>query len=157
MITYETYRSLSDITDLLEQSKDAFVPSSTHPAETPREVLEAHQNKIPFQLFGFVSDGAPVSYISALPYGDHTDIVAIGPMYVSQSERGKGLGRMQVEEFIKYATSQEFKGIFTKTWGTNTASQKIFESLGFKVIGTKENDRIDGSSTLNYMLNLTTN
>ena len=131
----------------------AFLPTRHDEIFDPKKLLQQFQNTKEFQLFSFVNENnEPVSYISILPY--KPCIISIGPMFVSEKARGQGLGKKQVEELIKWSKTENYSSIYTKTWSGNTASRKIFESLGFEKTEEIPNDRINGDASIKYLLNL---
>ncbi len=142
-----------DISELIAESDTAFLASTKHPNETTTEKFMAFKGDPNFALYVLEVDGRPVSYISALSHTDSSTI-AIGPMYVSKDFRGLGFGLRQVEEFIDMYRTKGYMGIFTRTWGANAASKGVFERLGFSLVGTKSNDRVDGDDTLEYLLQI---
>ncbi|MNJ00682.1 Acetyltransferase (GNAT) family protein [compost metagenome] len=75
-------------------------------------------------------------------------------MYVAESSRGNGLGKLQVVEFVELFAEQGYSSIYTKTWLGNIASRRSFESLGFIEMDRKDGDRADGDSTILYTLQI---
>ncbi len=129
-------------------STNAFLPSVSDPEFSVVRFLS--QEDFPgYRLFGINNDlGQIESFISIKP--DENGTIIIGPMYVAELSRGKGLGKLQVQKLIDWAKNNNISAISTKTWGENKASRKIFEDLGFKLVGEKLKSRINGDSTVKY-------
>lgn len=137
--------------ELIKEADDqkAFLPSVSEPNFSVEEFF--NKNSSPnFLLFGSFLNKKPAGFISVILNENNT--VDIGPMYISEIFRGKGLGKLQVEKIVNWAKQNKLKGIFTRTWGKNLASRKIFEDLGFKLVEEKLNARINGDSTIKYCL-----
>ncbi len=143
--------SLKDINDLISESENAFLQSASKPHETTRSLLDNFQKDPQFAIYGYIIKSKPASYITALSNKDNNTI-SIGPMFVSGKHRNSGLGKKQVLDFINLYKNKGANDFFTKTWQNNNASIKIFTDLGFKEIKRHPNDRIDGDSTIDYML-----
>lgn len=72
------------------------------------------------------------------------DLVWLGWFYIDPKERGKGLGQLTLEWTVKRAKEKGFKKL--RLWTTEdpneTAAQKLYEKLGFKIIKKeKKNDQ----------------
>ncbi len=138
------------LTPLLIESEHAFLPAKINPDETTIPLIEMFKQKdTRYEALG--NGTKAVSYIVALS-GRKDDEIAIGPMYVTEDSRGRGLGKQQIADFVQLFTERGYKSIFTKTWLGNTASRHSFESLGFTEAGRKDGDRINGDSTIFYEL-----
>lgn len=154
------YRSVSlepvdmhQLSGLIHESEDAFLPSASHPEQTTTQLFEIFKDMTGFQPYGYKIAGRLISYIIALGHRDPS-IISIGPMYVAERHRGHGLGMKQVEDFVAQAKTNGHAAVYTKTWSENTPSRKIFESLGFENIGIKHSDRANGDSTIEYLRQL---
>lgn len=144
---------LNDIGPLFQESKDAFLPLADHPDWSVEDVARCYSADPDFSLYGYVDDGVPISYVAIRGHEDATK-AWVGPMYVAESHKGQGLGKQQLMNMVTKAWSLGWTGVFVKTWESNAASRAIFESLGFKHQETIPNDRVDGSSTVKYLLQL---
>ncbi|MFZ2836354.1 MAG: GNAT family N-acetyltransferase [Candidatus Saccharimonadales bacterium] len=138
---------------LLVESEYAFLPTKTHPDETAISLQEKFRNDTRYDTLGYVLGNKALSYITALS-GRTADEIAIGPMYVAESSRGNGLGKLQVVEFVELFAEHGYASIYTKTWLGNIASRRSFESLGFIEMDRKDDDRADGDSTISYTLQI---
>lgn len=156
MIIY-TFKNI-DITqaqDLIQEADEGefFLSSRSDPKFLVMEFLLEKSKKEGFHLFVAVnSENTQLGFISLFPYKEN--IFAIGPMYIKKEFQGRGIGKFQVVNLMKWAREKGIRELFTKTWGHNTASRKIFESVGFIIDKEILNDRVDGDSTINYKLKL---
>ena len=66
--------------------------------------------------------------------GDH---VGTASFMVAPEARGRGVGRRLAEDVVRWHREQGFAGIqFNAVVETNTAAVRLWESLGFEVVGT---------------------
>jgi len=66
--------------------------------------------------------------------GDH---VGTASFMVAPEARGRGVGRRLAEHVVQWHREQGFAGIqFNAVVETNTAAVRLWESLGFEIIGT---------------------
>ena len=142
------------LADIIRESDDAFLPPANDPGQTASTLFDKLQHVPGFQPYGFVVDNVPASYIVALGHKVPSTI-SIGPMYVATDYQGRGLGALQVNMFLDKAKDDGYQAVYTKTWSENLASQRIFESLGFEIIGVIPNDRANGDATIEYMVQFT--
>lgn len=138
---------------LLKESDYAFLPSSRHPNQTASQLNQKFLPDPNYKVLGYVINEEVASYVIALS-GRQEGEIAIGPMYVGEGFRGRGLGKSQVEAFIGHYANRGYNTVFTKTWENNHASRSIFTSLGFTEVRRVENDRINGDASIEYELNL---
>ncbi|MBP9813087.1 GNAT family N-acetyltransferase [Candidatus Saccharibacteria bacterium] len=143
---------LGKLSQLIGKSLNAFLPSRAHPEETTETLLQKFRFDPNFALYGYEIDGQPVSYIVALSHKGKESI-AIGPMYVAEALRGRGLGKKQIIDLIELYKLRGCSVFFTKTWSSNQVSTSTFDQLGFRVVGTEENDRVNGDATISFQLN----
>lgn len=145
---------ITSISDLIQESISDFIPTSTSKGDILDFIKSASQEEN-FYLFALKDrNGNLAGYITNVKYKNDLYTAAIGPMFISQKFRGRGLGKLQVELFLNFVKSKGFKKVITKTWGNNKGSRKIFGELGFLVEKIDQNDRIDGDSTIKYVLEL---
>ena len=148
-MTFKTLRK-KDIQDLIIESNTSFLPSAQNPHLTTDLLIEKFSSDQNFNIYGFIKDGKPVSYIIALSHKNNNQI-AIGPMFVTGQYRGNNLGKRQLQEFIKLYQARGIKQFYTKTWLANGSSRKIFSDLGFTEINRIPHDRINGDTTITYI------
>ena len=66
--------------------------------------------------------------------GDH---IGTASFMVSADARGRGVGRRLAEYVVQWHRDQGFRGIqFNAVVETNTAAVRLWETLGFEVVGT---------------------
>jgi phosphinothricin acetyltransferase len=59
-------------------------------------------------------------------------------VYISESARGRGVGRALMEELIRRSEGAGMWTIQTGIFPENTASLALHERVGFRVVGTRE-------------------
>jgi L-amino acid N-acyltransferase YncA len=59
-------------------------------------------------------------------------------VYIDETARGKGIGKALLEELIKESEQNNFWTLQAGIFPENIASIKIHESVGFRIIGTRE-------------------
>ena len=122
-----------------------------------RAIPEIFGDEPDFRCLAVLADGdKPVGYVTILPRED-SGALDIGPLYVGTQYRGRGLGRRLMEGALDYARGEGVKKIHTATWGENRRVQRLFESLGFERIREIPDTRINGDSTVEYVLRLANN
>ena len=149
-----------DLAELVDEtiSTGAFVDRKDDTDEPfLRAIPELFGNEPGFRCLAVLADGdKPVGYVTILPRED-SDALDIGPLYVGTQYRGRGLGRRLMEGALDYARGEGVKKIHTATWGENRRVQRLFESLGFERIREIPDARINGDSTVEYVLRLANN
>ena len=73
---------------------------------------------------------------------------------VIEGFRGKGIGRMLFEETIRQARARGIGVIFLEVSTRNDAAIRLYEKMGFRRVGVRENYYADGSDAYIYTLNL---
>ena len=127
---------LEELDAVLPEAEYAFLAPKNNPDSTTSQLLGIRSNQKGFYAFATYNNEDICSFIIIWPYKEE-ETIAIGPMFVREQYRGKGIGKYQVEELIKWSKGNNIKGIFTKTWESNNTSRAIFESTGFSKIGEK--------------------
>jgi RimJ/RimL family protein N-acetyltransferase len=143
----------SDLSDLIQEAESlkAFLPSKSNEFSF-LDSMGKFEGSSGSHFFLFVQgDAETVGFATILPY-KADEILSIGPIYVKKKYQGQGLGKTLVEEIISWAMNRGLKGLFTQTWGENERSRRVFEKLGFKFLGEKPDARVNGDSTIQYML-----
>lgn len=59
-------------------------------------------------------------------------------IYIERGMRGRGLGRLLLEEVIKEGKKQGFNKIILNTLEKNRQAKRLYESLGFRNVGVYE-------------------
>jgi phosphinothricin acetyltransferase len=73
------------------------------------------------------------------------DGVAEESVYVAAAERGRGIGRLLLEELIRMSEEAGVWTIQTGIFPENTASIRLHERVGFRVLGIREKlGKLDG-------------
>ena len=145
---------LKEIEDMVHESAPEFMDSINSKEDIYQLLLQFSQQPNFYLLVLKNNLNEIAGYISNINYKNLTDTAAIGPMYISKRYRGLGLGKLQVELFMKYIKLKGFKKVITKTWSSNKGSRRIFEELGFNIDKITENDRANGDSTIKYIKDL---
>jgi len=83
--------------------------------------------------------GEVVGFASISPYKnkDGYNSSVENSIYVSESHRGKGIGKQLLTEIIELATKQGFHSIFARIETKQEPSKNLHTKLGFKSIGTE--------------------
>lgn len=63
-------------------------------------------------------------------------------IYIERSLRGKGLGKILLKTLLETAIEQDFHKLVLSTFEFNEAGKKLYKSLGFREVGTYENQGI---------------
>ena len=89
--------------------------------------------------FVALEDGAVTGWVAVGPVSDRCvyDGVVENSVYVAEARRGRGIGRLLLEELIR---STEAAGIWTIQNGIfpeNASSIRLHEHLGFEVVGRR--------------------
>jgi L-amino acid N-acyltransferase YncA len=67
-------------------------------------------------------------------------------IYIERSMRGKGLGKLLLNELIKVAKANGFHKMILSALSYNEAGKKLYKSVGFREVGTYEEQGIlDGN------------
>lgn len=63
-------------------------------------------------------------------------------IYIDRSVRGKGLGKILLSSLLETAKDQEFHKLVLSTFESNEAGKGLYRALGFREVGTYENQGI---------------
>lgn len=63
-------------------------------------------------------------------------------IYIDRSVRGKGLGKILLSSLLETAKEQEFHKLVLSTLESNEAGKGLYRALGFREVGTYENQGI---------------
>lgn len=90
--------------------------------------------------YGFITllDGIPIGHISWDPR-NRPEYVIIGHNCIISAYKGRGYGRIQLEEAIRRIKEYDVKKIIVTTNEITFSAQKNYEAVGFKLIGTRDN------------------
>ena len=152
MIVETTLESILDIVREVDE-RGAFLVSKDEPDFSTVEFLRAFQKKPGFRLFAWTEQAQKAGFISILPHSDpHT--FYIGPMYIRPSFQGQRLGYAQMAAAVEWARQQGAKRLLVRTWGKNVRARRIIERLGFRLDREIPDARINGDSTVYYVLDI---
>jgi GNAT superfamily N-acetyltransferase len=145
----------SALSDLIQEAKamSAFVPLKADESSFLDSMgrLEGFPESHFFLLVR--GDSEAVGFAAMLPH-EEEETLSIGPVYVREEYQGQGLGRRLVEEIVSWAEDRGGKWLFTQTWGENVGSRRVLEGLGFEFVEEELNTRVNGDSTVQYVLEL---
>ncbi len=132
---------------------NAFVVAKDEPDFSTWAFLGEFEREQDFHLFGLIARSEMVGFISVLPHAGQ-DALDIGPMYVRPRFRGRGWGRAQIAGVVEWAGARGTRRLYLRTWGQNARVRHIVEKLGFRLDREIPNARIDGDSTVYYVLDM---
>lgn len=88
-----------------------------------------------------------VAFAVAFPYSSRECYSGIAEfsIYVDESYRGKGVGRITMEKLLLESEKKGFWKLVSRIFSENIQSRKLMKSLGFREVGVYENHaRLDG-------------
>lgn len=113
---------------------------ATFESETPTwDAFSA--GKLPFARFVALDDaGMVVGWVAASPISSRPAYrgVVEHSVYIDRAARGRGIGRLLLEAFIGAAELEGVWMIQASIFPENTASKRLHESCGFRVVGRRE-------------------
>ncbi|MGB7594158.1 MAG: N-acetyltransferase family protein [Erysipelotrichaceae bacterium] len=85
-------------------------------------------------------DDKVVGWCALMPYSDRCAYhgVAEFSVYIDSAYQGKGIGKALLSHAIAKSEEAGIWTIFSKTFATNTASIRLQESCGFRLVGIHE-------------------
>jgi ribosomal protein S18 acetylase RimI-like enzyme len=86
--------------------------------------------------------------------GQSDGILVIGPTFITKRCRGRGLGKYMLQRLVDRARGWHVSRLVFETWGKNVAARRLVESLGFRFVAEELNTRVNGDSTVTYVLEL---
>lgn len=148
--------TFSDLTDLIREANatEAFLPERGDGESFLYNFLREFEGDRDCHFFALLKDRSQeIGFIVTLPHQEEGTL-SIGPLYIGEQYRGMGFGRRLVEELIRWAKAREIRRLFTRTWGGNIHSRRIFEGLLFQLVKEVPDTRINGDSTVQYLLQI---
>ncbi len=87
-----------------------------------------------------IDDGEVVGWAAMSPVSGRCVYAGVveSSVYISESARGRGVGRALMEELIRRSEGAGMWTIQTGIFPENTASLALHERVGFRVVGTRE-------------------
>jgi phosphinothricin acetyltransferase len=85
------------------------------------------------------SEGEVIGFAKAGPYDDYAHYyegIGEATIYVERSWRGRGIGGALLAGLVDAARGRGFYKLTAKIFAENAASIRLFESRGFRIVGT---------------------
>jgi L-amino acid N-acyltransferase YncA len=115
-------------------------------ARTPGEILSWFEGGLPF-IVASDADGKVVGWARVSAYSDRCVYEGVGEhgVYVDESTRGRGVGRLLLEEIARVAERQGFYKLTSRVFTTNAASLAAHRAAGFYEVGVQtRHGRLEG-------------
>ena len=148
--------TFSDLTGLVQEAIDtkSFLPLKGDEESFLRSLPQLFGGHPDCRFFVLLENQVQeIGFIVVLPHKEERTL-SIGPMYIREQCQGMGLGKHLVEGLIRWAKAEGIEWLFTQTWGENTRSRRVFEGLGFQCVGEEPGTRVNGDSTVKYLLQI---
>jgi len=114
--------------------------------EEQQEWIDAHSGAHPAVVaVGEPSDGPPGLAGSVLGFGSLSPYrprpayatTVENSVYADRDQRGRGVGRLLLEDLVRRATEHGFHAIIARIVGENEASIALHRSCGFELVGVE--------------------
>jgi L-amino acid N-acyltransferase YncA len=115
-------------------------------ARAPEDVLGWFDGDLPL-IVATDAGGRVVGWSRVSAYSDRCVYEGVGEhgVYVDESARGKGVGRLLLQEIAAVAERQGFYKLTSRVFTTNTASLAAHRAAGFYEVGVQpRHGRLDG-------------
>lgn len=156
-MTYSfTERQLAEVADVVREADraGAFLPPKDEPGFSAYAYLAQEQGEAGFHLFALTDSASrTVGFVTIRPTKRQATSY-IGPAYVRDQYRGMGLGKLLFDRLIEWCKAHGVRSLYTNTWGANAATRRIFEGLGFCLVRESPDTRVNGDSTVYYLLDI---
>ncbi|WP_109509047.1 GNAT family N-acetyltransferase [Nocardioides speluncae] len=121
--------------DEIVRAQESYAYPFDLTSESAREIW---MMRPPGQTVVLEEDGAILGSATMGPNkGGPGDHIGTGSFMVDGAARGKGVGRRLGEYVVQWHREQGFHGIqFNAVVETNTAAVKLWQALGFEIVGT---------------------
>jgi [ribosomal protein S18]-alanine N-acetyltransferase len=99
-------------------------------------------------FFVYEADNKPVAYIileTVLDEGHITDLA------VEANYRNKGIGKQLIEKVLSLSKELKIHSIFLEVRESNEAAKKLYQKLGFKLLGTRKGYYTKNEDALTYI------
>jgi len=93
-------------------------------------------------------DGIPKGWASINEFHSRCCYAGVGDLsvYIQRDCRGKGIGKVLLDDLIETAKKQDFHKLVLSMFSFNEAAKKLYLSAGFRIVGTYENQgKLDGN------------
>jgi ribosomal protein S18 acetylase RimI-like enzyme len=126
ILTYYHLNDPSDMDAYLEEafSEDTFQREFEHPESDFYCLKEKNR------LIGYYK----INYGEAQTEPEHPNAAELERVYVAQSHKGRGLGRMMINHAIEQ--SKDLQYLWLGVWKDNEAAIGFYKNLGFEDFGT---------------------
>jgi ribosomal protein S18 acetylase RimI-like enzyme len=73
----------------------------------------------------------------------------VAEMMVNEKIRGRGIGKLLMDEFFKTADKSAYSDVFIRVWDENIPALNLYRKMGFEPVTTIEQTKmkVDGSGT----------
>ena len=95
--------------------------------------------------------GRFIGYLVAYEILDEGELLNIA---ILPEDRGRGLGRRLLKNWLDRLREERFRAVFLDVRVNNDPAIRLYESFGFKVIGTRKGYYTNGENALEMMLAL---
>lgn len=134
------------------ETNQAFLASKKEAKKTIRDVTQKMIDEFEAEVFELQNpEGKAVGF--AVVFVKDSSLI-IGPIYIASAYQGQGYSKVLLKHIVRLAKNKNLDSIVTKTWGENKASRHLFQSHDFTQLKEVLDDRVNGDSTVSYMLQL---
>jgi RimJ/RimL family protein N-acetyltransferase len=141
---------IAEIVREVDRSR-AFLHSKSEPGFSCYTFLDEFACDPDFHAFALRCENEIAGFVTLLP-GASKDTQDIGPMYIRPAYQGQGLGGKQIQAAVRWAKARGIRHMHARTWGGNIRARRIFEKAGFVLEREVPNARVNGDSTVFYLL-----
>ncbi|MBN1934699.1 MAG: GNAT family N-acetyltransferase [Anaerolineae bacterium] len=152
MLAEVTIDAILDVVREVDET-GAFLHSRDEPDFSTVAFLRGFEGAPGFHLFAWMRQDQAAGFISLLPDRDD-DTLSIGPMYIRPTFQGQSLGRAQFAAVVEWAGARGIKHLYVRTWGGNVRARRIFQRAGFRLVEEILDARVNGDSTVYYLLDI---
>jgi len=145
-----------DISELIEASRESFVPYRNNPQETIAGIfdkisLESDYNSAKaVEIFGFSVDNRPITYI-LLTTDQKNQKVLVNYLYVDEDFRRIGVATKLIKDTLKSIKEHRLGNLYARTWSSNLAAKNLFKKAGLtRERSTRLSNRVNGDQTIWY-------
>lgn len=133
----EDFGKIEDIEKLLDIEKESFLDPWNY---------KAFENQIKEEKTGIITSKVKDKIVSYVCYYFIIDTVHIVKVAVAEEYRKKGIGSSIIQSLIKKLSLSGAKEFVLEVRSSNLAGRRLYESLGFQILGERKNYYSDGES-----------